>query len=85
MVLMLVGVKDVGAEFKEQAGDAGDESRLIRAVEEQDGGFKVLAGHASRVMERRPMGVERTQAETGGSPPVMGLSGAGPLRLGKHE
>ena len=89
MVLMLVGVKDVGAEFKEQAGDAGDQARLILAVEEQYGSFKVLAGHASRVMERRPMGAESKQAKAFWRR-LVGLRlgwacRAGPLWLGEND
>ncbi len=37
VVLVLVGVEDVGASLVEQAGDAGHQTLLVRAVDQQNG------------------------------------------------
>jgi len=37
VVLMLIGVDDVGAEAVEQAGDRGDQALAVGAVDEADG------------------------------------------------
>ena len=38
MVLVLVGVENVGAVLVEQRGDAGHQALPVRAVDEQNGG-----------------------------------------------
>jgi len=39
VVLMLVGVEDVGPMLVEQRGDAGHQTFLVRTIDEQYGGF----------------------------------------------
>jgi hypothetical protein len=47
-VLMLVGMGDVGAETKEQAGNARHQAFAVGTVDQQDGGI----GHAGSITRR---------------------------------